>query len=164
MPTEKQLQNLLKGNPDTQFTSGRQAAEAGRKGGIKSGVSRRKKFASRKFLKEALAWNVKSPPELKRALEKMGADGEIELTNEDIGMLMLLKKYRAGDLRAIEMVLELVGEDPHTVLEEKRLKLEKQAVEHMQKSDGFIEALLGKTEEVFEDGDEDTPDDLEDSE
>ena len=156
-------ENLKKGEA-TRFRSGEQAASAGRKGGIKSGVARRKKFASRKFLKEVLAWNVQSTTEIKNALKMMGAPEDLEITNEDIGMLALMKKYRSGDLRAIEMVLELMGEDPHTVLEEKRLKLEKEAVEHVKNADGFIEALLGKTEEVFEDG-ADTPESLdEDSE
>ncbi len=47
--------NLLKGNPATQFTSGREAAENGRKGGIASGESRRKKRDIRKALEERIA-------------------------------------------------------------------------------------------------------------
>ena len=42
--------NLLNGNPETQFKSGREAVENGRKGGVASGVERRR----RKTFKEAL--------------------------------------------------------------------------------------------------------------
>lgn len=42
--------NLLNGNPETQFKSGREAAENGRKGGIASGEARRR----RKTFREAL--------------------------------------------------------------------------------------------------------------
>ena len=156
-------ENLKKGEA-TLFRSGEEAASAGRKGGIKSGVARRKKFASQKFLKQVLAWNGEPTPDIKKALKRMGGAEELQLTNEDIGMLALAKKFRSGDLKAIAMVLEMFGEDAYSQREEKRLKLEQRAVEHMQKSDGFIEALLGRTEEVFDDG-ADTPESLdEDSE
>ena len=46
--------NLLKGNPATQFQSGREAAEIGRKGGLASGESRRKKRDIRKALEERI--------------------------------------------------------------------------------------------------------------
>ena len=36
-------ENLKKGNPETQFKSGRKAVEAGRKGGKKSGEAKKKK-------------------------------------------------------------------------------------------------------------------------
>lgn len=36
-------ENLKKGNPETQFKSGRSAVEAGRKGGLNSGKSKKKK-------------------------------------------------------------------------------------------------------------------------
>ena len=156
-------ENLKKGEA-TRFRSGEEAAKAGRKGGIKSGIARREKFASRKFIKEVLAWEAEMTPDMKKALKRMGAPDDIRITNEQYGMLALIKKYKTADLRAIEMVHEMLEEDARTLYEEKRLKLEQQAVEHMQKSDGFLQALLGKAEEVFEDGGEDTPDDLEDSE
>ena len=47
--------NLLRGNPDTQFQSGRRAAEMGRKGGIASGEAKRKKRDIRKALEDRIA-------------------------------------------------------------------------------------------------------------
>ena len=37
------VENLKKGNPETQFKSGQQAVEAGRKGGLNSGKAKKKK-------------------------------------------------------------------------------------------------------------------------
>ena len=45
-------ENLKKGNPDTQFRSGREAVENGRKGGKASGISRSFKSALKKKFKE----------------------------------------------------------------------------------------------------------------
>lgn len=154
--------NLKKGNPDTQFRSGREAVENGRKGGKASAIARRKKNASREFLKMVLAMEAKPTPDIKRAYEQFGGDSEdLHLTNEQIGVLALLKKYRAGDLRAYDMVHEYLGEDPHTILEEKRIKEQSKAISSIRNSDGFMEAMGATVGEVFEDGG-DTPDELED--
>lgn len=155
--------DLLHGNPETQFTSGHQAVTNGRKGGIASGVARRKKCASRAFLKEVLALEPKKTPDMMKTLEKLGADPDFPLTVEQVGVLALIKKYWAGDLRAYDMIHEYLGEDPHTLLEEKRLKVQQSAVNALKNSDGFMEAMGATVEEVFDDGG-DTPDTLEDSE
>lgn len=158
-------QNLKKGNPDTEFRSGPEAAEAGRKGGIKSGQVRRKKNAFRNMLKALLAMNIGNVPKVRKTIKEMGFDPDDEFTWEMAMTLGVMQRAVVDkDLRAVEMITQFMGEDPYTVREEKRLKLEREAVEHMKNSDGFIEALLGKTGEVFDDG-ADTPEDLdEDSE
>jgi hypothetical protein len=46
-------QNLLHGNPSTQFKSGREAVESGRAGGIASGISKREKKLLRESIMEA---------------------------------------------------------------------------------------------------------------
>ena len=51
--------NLKKGNPDTQFKSGRKAAENGKKGGIASGKAKREKKALKETLEELLAMPIK---------------------------------------------------------------------------------------------------------
>jgi len=157
-------ENLKKG-VNTQFRSGEQAASAGRKGGIKSAEVKRKKNAFRNALKTLLAMNVGNVPKVKKTLEDMGFDPEDEVTWETVMTIGVVQRAAIDkDLRAVEMITQFMGEDPYTVREEKRLKLEKEAVEHMKNSDGFIEALLGKAGEVFESGSEDTPEDVEDSE
>lgn len=52
-------QNLKRGNPDTQFKSGREAAENGRKGGIASGESKRERKTLREYLQIALDAEIK---------------------------------------------------------------------------------------------------------
>ena len=154
-------ENLKKGVA-TQFTTGEEAARAGHKGGVASGIARRKKYASRKFLKEVLAYTTKPKPGVKKTIEDMGGNPDVPLTVEQVMVLAVLRKCMAGDLRAVELVHEYLGEDPRTLLEEKRLKVQKEAVSALKNSDGFMEALTGVTEEVFEDGG-DTPDALEDT-
>lgn len=46
--------NLKKGNPDTYFKSGREAVENGRKGGIRSGESKKEMKAAREMMQELL--------------------------------------------------------------------------------------------------------------
>ena len=156
-------EDLLHGNPETQFKAGQEQVSIARRGGIASGVARRKKNASRKFLKEVLALEPKKTPDMIKTLEKLGADPDAPLTVEQVGVLALIKKFWAGDLRAYDMIHEYLGEDPHTMMEEKRLKMQQEAVGALKNSDGLVAALGGIVKEVFDDGGGDTPDSLEDS-
>ncbi|MDE5763763.1 MAG: hypothetical protein K2I00_02210 [Ruminococcus sp.] len=101
-------ENLKKGNPDTQFRSGREAVENGRKGGIASGISRNFRGAMKK--------RIRDNPEL-------------------IDMILdaLEEKACSGDLKALEMMLELVGESPRQMeiaLKKKELKLREKQIEN----------------------------------
>ena len=154
--------NLKRGNPETEFKSGREAAEAGRKGGIASGVAKRKKGQARKLLFEVLQLKPQMTPALKNAIQKAGANPEDgDFTIEAIAQLQFGRKLMTADLKAYELYMRMVGEDPATIAEEKRLALEKEAIKTIQNSDGFMEAMNGIAEEVFTDGG-DTPDAVED--
>lgn len=159
---EQGKKNLEKFGKNTQF-SGSRAAEAGRKGGIATGVAKRKKNASRAFLKEILTYNVKLTPTEKATLIAMGGDPDAPITLEQAMVIAMAKKARAGDLRAYDMVHEYLAEDPHTQLEEKRIQAQQEAFKAIRNSDGFMAAMGAVAEEVLEDGG-DTPDTLEDSE
>lgn len=79
------------------------AAEAGRKGGIKSGEAKRK----RKALAE----------ELEILLQIIDKDGH---TNQEKISMALLQKASKGDTRAFEVIRDTVGEKPkevHTIEE-----------------------------------------------
>ena len=85
--------NLKRGNPDTQFRSGRQAAEAGRNGGIKSGEARRE----RKLIKD-------------RILERMGeSDWDTMIDN--------LIERATDDTKSFEVLRDTIGEKPKDQLE-----------------------------------------------
>lgn len=73
MPTSNKGHDNIKKGKATQFKSGGEAAEKGRKGGIASGVSKRKKKAFAETFNDILEMNVKSPAMLK-SLESMGVD------------------------------------------------------------------------------------------
>ncbi|MBP5461981.1 MAG: hypothetical protein J6Y20_07640 [Lachnospiraceae bacterium] len=156
MANEQNLKPIQKGE-----LSKEEAKRRGRKGGIASGIARRKKCASRKYLKELLAMT----PEITQAEEKMmkrvGIEAPEGIDNEYLMTIALLAKARSGDLRAYDMVHEYLGEDPHTLFEEKRLKVQREAISAIKNSDGFMEAMGSVVEEVFEDGG-DTPEALED--
>lgn len=152
----------LKNTDATKFQSGPKAAEAGRKGGIASGKAKRKKNAAREYLKEILAYRPIINPQMKSSIKKMGGDPNSgDITTEMLIMAALVKKGMQGDTRATELYLELMGEDPKTIMEEKKLALEKEAVKAIRNSDGFMDAMNGIAEEVFADGG-DTPDAVED--
>lgn len=85
MVTEKQMENLKKGK-NTQFKSGEEAARMGRKGGKASGES--------KQIKSTITQAVKDCVDPKKIAE------------------VLSKRGYSGNLKAIEMIIELMGEKP----------------------------------------------------
>lgn len=89
----------MKGNPETQFQSGRQAVEAGRKGGIASGEAKRR----RKTFAEAFEAFLASDHTDKKGVTKNGLD----ILSEAV-----LGKAVKGDLKAFELIRDTVGEKP----------------------------------------------------
>lgn len=88
------------GNPQnlktTPFEKGEERAkEAGRKGGIKSGETKRRK----KLLKE----------ELETLLEIIDKDGH---TNQEKISMALLQKASKGDTKAFEVIRDTIGQKP----------------------------------------------------
>lgn len=152
----------IKNREGTQFRSGSEAVEKGKKGGQASGVARRKKGAAKKLLTAFLAGKPQLTDKETRELEEFGYDPNDEnLNNEVLCTLALLKQVKAGNVNAHRLYLEMVGEDPKTLLEKERIKVQQNAVEAIKNSDGFMDAMKGVAEEVFADGG-DTPDAIED--
>lgn len=85
--------NLKKGNPDTQFRSGREAVENGRKGGIASGEVRRE----RKLIKD-------------RILERMGETDWDEMID---GLIERSK----DSVKDFEVLRDTIGEKPKDQIE-----------------------------------------------
>lgn len=118
-------ENLKKGNPDTQFRSGREAVENGRKGGIASGVSRNFRGAMKK--------RIRDNPEL---IDKI--------------LDSLEEKACNGDFKALELILELVGESPKQMeiaLKKKELKLKEKLIS---KSDDISYDVRAEVEQLIE--------------
>lgn len=91
------LQNLLRGNPATQFKSGKQAVENGRKGGIRSGEVRRE----RAMMKQEL-----------EAMLKQTADDNTTYKNKvTLGLLAnAIDKTKGGSPEAYKTILAVLGE------------------------------------------------------
>ena len=85
MVTEKQMENLKKGK-NTQFKSGEEAARMGSKGGKASGEINQIKYTITQDVKEKV-----DPEKIADVLNKRGC---------------------SGNLKAIEMIIELMGEKP----------------------------------------------------
>ena len=91
------LQNLLRGNPPTQFKSGKQAVENGRKGGIRSGEVRRE----RAMMKQEL-----------EAMLKQTTDDNMTYKNKvTLGLLAnAIDKTKGGSPEAYKTILAVLGE------------------------------------------------------
>lgn len=154
-------QNLI---PFTSDQSREEAKKNGAKGGVASGVARRKKNAARKWLAEIMAYKPVLNASMRAGILSIGGDPDTrEYNNEALMMVALMQKAQHGDTKATRLCLEMFGEDPRTIMEEKRLKVEREAIKALKDSDGFTEALSGIAGEVFESGG-DTPDNLTDGE
>jgi len=154
-------QNL---KPFTSDQNREEAAKNGKKGGIASGIAKRKKNASRAYLKEILAMRpVISTAMAKRIMEIGGDPDDGSYTMEKLTMVAMIQKAQKGDVGAVKYYHEMLGEDPKMVLEKEKLKAQKAAIAAIRGSDGFMDAMMGTAREVFDDGG-DTPDTIEDSE
>lgn len=99
------VENLKKGKA-TQFKSGEQAAECGRKGGINSGKRKKEQKAYKELLSEMFKTKV-NDEKLKAFAELYGVE------DADVKTLTLLGMVHAaigGNHKAFDMLLEMSGE------------------------------------------------------
>nr|DAI46129.1 MAG TPA: hypothetical protein [Caudoviricetes sp.] len=130
-----------------------------RKGGIASGKARREKADLKKKVNEILAMDVFSP-QLKETLEEKG----LSATNQTAVVTVLLQKALKGDMRAIELLAKMNGnEGTKDNLDKKEQKervkamqLEnkkrEQALEGNIASEDIMADYFEKLEGVIEDG------------
>ena len=86
-----------------------EARENGRKGGIASGESRRKRKLLKDSMNALLEMPVSSTKEY-NALIKMGIDIE-DIDNSQLIVLALFNRAKSGDVAAIKELRNLIGED-----------------------------------------------------
>ena len=129
-------ENLKRGNSDTQFRSGREAVENGRKGGIASGVSRNLKGAMKRYFKE-------HPEELDNIVRSAVKGFQETL-----------------DARLLNAIIDLNGESVQRDLakvKKQELKLKEQALNTKPEEvadDGFMDALNATAAEDWSEDDE----------
>ena len=94
----------------TQFRSGEEAVENGRKGGIASGQARREKKTIQKILADLLDSEIKDSPQFAKLASKMGVEGD-KSVKDIFTMVCLLNSVKSGNLGDLERLSKLLGED-----------------------------------------------------
>ncbi len=98
-------QNLLKGEA-TRFKSGDKAVDAGRKGGIKSGETKRRKRTMREVF-DAIS-EADAPEDIRQKAQEMGLP--VPLTLEEAYAIAMAKEIVNGNVQAYRAVAEVRGE------------------------------------------------------
>ena len=94
----------------TQFRSGEEAVENGRKGGIASGQARREKKTIQKILADLLDSEIKDSPQFAKLASKMGVEND-KSVKDIFTMVCLLNSVKSGNLGDLERLSKLLGED-----------------------------------------------------
>ena len=94
----------------TQFRSGEEAVENGRKGGIASGQARRKKKTIQKILADLLDSKIKDNPQFAKLASKMGVESD-KSVKDIFTYICLLNSVKSGNLGDLERLSKLLGED-----------------------------------------------------
>lgn len=105
-------QNLT---PFTSDQSREEAVKNGRKGGIASGVAKRKKKTLRELASIIAAAPVNKTNQ--KTLKKLGIEDEEDMTNDALVMQALFYKCLEGDVKAIEKWEELTSTETDNTIE-----------------------------------------------
>ena len=142
---------------ETQFRSGAEAAEKGRRGGVKSGETRRAKRDARQAAQKLLHMAAKG--KMRENLLEMGysTKGGEEIENIDVIVARLMVQAASGNLEASARLLKIAGYD----YEENRI--ERESINADRRRDRESEARLdalskGNVERystAYSDGDDD---------
>ena len=101
--------NLKRGNPETQFKTGRKQVEIARKGGIASGIAKRKKRTEKELAMMILDAAV-SDDDDRHELESFGIEGE-DATYYALMLARLIQKALNGDVQAIKEYRNIIETD-----------------------------------------------------
>ena len=133
----KQDENLI---PNSARTPSERRANA-TKAGIASGKARRQKKTVAEYLRKWADGEVSEKN--KKALEALGLSEEA--TNRTLLVVPLIQKASKGDTKALQMVLELLGEDKKKELEIKKLRRE---IELLKAETQKLRMMTGEDREV----------------
>lgn len=115
--------------------------EEAKKGGIKSGQVRKQKKTVADYLKKWADGEVSEKN--KKALEALGLSEEA--TNRTLLVVPLIQKASKGDTKALQMALELLGEDKKKELEIKKLRRE---IELLKAETQKLRMMTGEDREI----------------
>ena len=94
----------------TQFRSGEEAVENGRKGGVNSGIARRQKKTVQKILNDFLDTSARDNPQIAKLAAKMGLQSG-ESIKDLFTIVCTLNTLKSGKLSDLETLSKLLGED-----------------------------------------------------
>lgn len=97
----------------TQFRSGEQAVENGRKGGVNSGIARREKKTVQKILNDFLSTAAKDNPQVSKLAAKMGLKSDDSI-KDLFTIVCTLNTLKDGNLSDLERLSKLLGEQAET--------------------------------------------------
>ncbi len=117
MANEKNLK------PFSSDQSREEAAKNGKKGGIASGESKRRKKALKKTIETVL--NLDVDLKTRVILEQLGVDPNDQSVQTAIVVGQAMKAMR-GDTKAADFIAKYMGGDPKLEVEKERLKLERE--------------------------------------
>lgn len=158
-------ENLKKGNA-TQFKSGKDAVENGRKAGVASGASRRRKRAMRQaaamLLNTQIPMNERGPfmGTVKTLLKTFGYTPD-DATYQDALLAGIMLEAMKGDVRAAEFIRDTAGESPALDIRKAELKMRQEELKFKQEQSsgaaapGAVNNLL---EAIMQTGEIDTDD------
>ena len=115
--------------------------EEAKKGGIKSGQVRKQKKTVAEYLRKWADSEVSEKD--KKALQALGLSEEA--TNRTLLVIPLIKKITQGDTKALQMALELLGEDKKKELEIKKLRRE---IELLKAETQKLRMMTGEDREI----------------
>lgn len=133
----KQDENLI---PNSQRSPSEVRANSS-KGGIRSGQVRKQKKTVAEYLRKWADGEVSEKN--KKALEALGLSEEA--TNRTLLVVPLIQKASKGDTKALQMALELLGEDKKKELEIKKLRRE---IELLKAETQKLRMMTGEDREV----------------
>ena len=129
MANEKNLKN----GQSTQFRSGEEAVENGKKGGIASGKSRRRK-KTMKAVGNALLQMAVENPSMRLFMEKQGI-AEDDMDNITMMMASMIVRAQQGNVRAAEFIRDTIGESPAEKMHAKDNRLKREEFEYQKERD-----------------------------
>lgn len=104
--------------------------EIRKKGGIKSGESRRRKKALRTALKEAISLSLKDlHPDLKNGIMRAARIRDDGLTIGDAILGSIVRSACAGDPKMMKILLDTIGESADVRLREREVKLKEKSLD-----------------------------------
>ena len=158
-------ENLKKGKA-TQFKSGKDAVENGRKAGVASGASRRRKRAMRQaaamLLNTQIPMNERGPfmGTVKTLLKTFGYTPD-DATYQDALLAGIMLEAMKGDVRAAEFIRDTAGESPALDIRKAELKMRQEELKFKQEQSsgaaapGAVNNLM---EAIMQTGEIDTDD------